>query len=229
MSTMCGRFTLQTPVDQLVDQFKLSKPPATQLTLRFNVAPTQEVVAVRSAAGARVGDLLRWGLVPFWSKDLSIGSRLINARSETIAEKPAFRSAFRSRRCLILADGYYEWKANGKRKEPYYIRLRDERPFAFAGLWEKWRQDEQTTVHSCTIITTDSNELTAGLHHRMPVILDEPDYDLWLDPEFEEPAPLLKLLAPYASDRMRFDSVTTHVNNVRNDDVKCVRIQRELF
>lgn len=224
---MCARFTLRTPMSVLVDQFRLEQAPQ-QLELRYNVAPTQPVAAVRVKDEQRRCLLFRWGLVPSWAKDLSIGSRLINARSETVAEKPSFRFAFRHRRCLVLTDGYFEWRKEGKIKQPYYFRMADERPFAFAGLWDRWRGGEEP-LESCTVLTTEPNELTRGIHNRMPVILEESDYDLWLDPDVEDKAPLLKLLRSYDSSAMKSEPVSTRVNNVRNDDPECVAVQRGLF
>ena len=146
---------------------------------RFNIAPTQSVAVVRQSGGKETRQLclLRWGLIPAWAKDPSIGARLINARAETVAEKPAFRSAFKSRRCLIPADGYYEWKKTGSRKQPYYLRLQDERPFALAGLWDRWNGGgKDAPLETCTIITTEANEITCPIHDRMPAILAEDDY-----------------------------------------------------
>ena len=229
---MCGRFTLRTPTNILVEQFRLGSAP--QLALRFNIAPTQPVAVVRQSPedSQRHLSLLRWGLIPAWAKDASIGARMINARAESVAEKPAFRSAFKRRRCLVPADGYYEWQKIGSRKQPHYIRMRDDRPFAFAGLWEQWRGEEgqdAQLLETCTIITTESNELSRPIHDRMPVILDTEDYGLWLDPEVEDRGRLERLLRPFESAKMVADPVSTYVNNVRNDDTKCIAIQRELF
>jgi len=236
---MCGRFTLRTPTNLLVQQFLLDSAPA--LPPRYNIAPTQQIAAVRKTSDdpQRHLVLLHWGLIPSWADDAKIGSRMINARGETVAEKPAFRAAFKRRRCLVPADGYYEWKkpAGGKgksnsggKKQPYYITMADDRPFAFAGLWEYWEgASAEGPIESCTIITTDANQRTAEIHDRMPVILHEDDYELWLDPELQEKKPLLPLLKPYASDEMQATPVSTHVNNPRNDDPRCIEAQRELF
>ena len=219
---MCGRFTLRTPQNLLVQQFLLDIAPNWQP--RYNIAPTQPLLAVRKALNdpQRHVALLRWGLVPSWADDLAIGNRMLNARAEGIAEKPSFRSAIKKRRCLILADGYYEWQKQGKLKQPYYIRMQDERPFAFAGLWESWHPPSGATIETCTIITTQSNELTRPIHDRMPVILDAADYDRWLDPQYFEREEILKLLVPYDSPLMKLDPVSTHVNNVRNEDAECL-------
>jgi putative SOS response-associated peptidase YedK len=230
---MCGRFTLRTPSNLLVERFELGVDP--RLSPRFNIAPTQTVAAVRrpNIAAKRELALLRWGLIPSWAKDLAVGNRMINARSETIAEKPAFRSAFERRRCLILADGYYEWAKVGGQKQPHYIRMRDEQPFAFAGLWEHWQGVDQPhlpgAVESCTIITTESNDLTIDLHHRMPVILPRQSYEAWLDPELTDRDQLTSLLGKYPSREMCVDPVSTYVNSPKNDDEKCVAIQKTLF
>jgi putative SOS response-associated peptidase YedK len=197
------------------------------LTPRFNIAPTQSLAVVREAVkGDRRFDWLRWGLIPSWAKDPAIGNRTINARAETVAEKPAFRSAFRRRRCLVLADGYYEWRKEGKTKQPFYIRMRDEGPFAFAGLWERWSPDggEENLLETCTLITTDANELTRSIHDRMPVILSPDDYANWLDPQFDDREELLSLLCPYDSKVMQADPVSTHVNSPKHDDPECVRM-----
>ena len=231
---MCGRFTLRTPTEKLVKQFMVeAEPEQQQLPLRFNVAPTQEVAVVKQIAGhPRQLTEMRWGLVPFWADDLKIGAKMINARSESVAEKPAFSRAFQKRRCLILSDGYYEWKKEGSKKQPYYIRMADGRPFAFAGLWEKWRAKDQQdgpAVQSCTIITTESNELTEWLHERMPVILGPNDYDPWLDNHNSKREQLDHLLQPYPSDEMIVERVSMKVNSVANDDAECISVQRELF
>ncbi|HEY1598513.1 MAG TPA: SOS response-associated peptidase [Pirellulales bacterium] len=174
---MCGRFTLRTPAHAVADAFGLISTP--DLQLRFNIAPTQLVAAVRfdPQQGGRQLTRLRWGLIPSWAADPSIGSRMINARADTVATKPAFRSAFKRRRCLVLADGFYEWKKVGSAKQPFFMRLKDDRPFAFAGLAEHWHRDGQT-IDSCSIITTESNSLMAEIHDRMPVILPPAEYDL---------------------------------------------------
>ena len=219
---MCGRFTLRAPASTVADEFKvLDVPP---LAPRFNIAPTQPVAAVRLAAesGQRQLVRLKWGLVPPWAKDPAIGNRLINARAESVAEKPAFRAAFRRRRCLVVADGFYEWQRSGGRKQPYFIRLRDDRPFAFAGLWEFWEGPEHSALETCTLITTGPNELMEPIHNRMPVILAPDDYDRWLDPAIQEPDALRPLLRPYPTSAMLALPVSPHVNNPRNDDAECI-------
>jgi len=166
--------------------------------------------------------MLRWGLIPRWVKDPTRGSQPINAKAETAAEKPMFRDAFRRRRCLIPADGFYEWKQEGGRKQPVYICTKDRQPFAFAGLWEHWEEQEGQFIESCTILTTEPNDLLAQVHSRMPVILDQNDYDLWLDPDVQEVSRLKPLLRPYPPEQMTFYPVNLRVNNPRNDDWLCV-------
>jgi putative SOS response-associated peptidase YedK len=222
---MCGRFTL-VRLSDFLNRFPWIAPPtpapaAAPAQPRYNVAPTQPVAAVTNTQPAKV-DFLRWGLVPSWAKDLAVGNRMINARSETVAEKPAFSRLLHRRRCLIPADGFYEWRKNsdGKTKTPMYIRMRGGRPFAFAGLWDQWRDPSGQAVRSCTIITTTANELVRPIHDRMPVILREADYQRWLQPEGEaNEAPAassqLELLAPYPAGEMEAYPVSTAVNNPR--------------
>ena len=165
--------------------------------------------------------MLRWGLIPFWAKDSKIGTRMINARSETVAEKPAFRAAFRQRRCLVLADGFYEWQRLERGKQPFYIRQRDEGPFAIAGLWEYWEGPEGG-IESCTLLTTQPNDLVRPLHNRMPVILHPDDYDLWLDRSVQEPALLQPLLRPYSPEDMMAYPISTWINKPENDGPRCI-------
>ncbi len=190
-----------------------------ELTPRYNIAPTQPVAAVRSPETKEV-ELLRWGLIPSWAKDMAIGSRLINARSETLLEKPSFRSAFARRRCLILADGFYEWYRPGGKQSgrgappsvPFLFRLADEKPFAFAGLWESWKSPADEWINSCTIITTSANDLVSRYHERMPVILDKTTMWAWLDPQAKMPA-LQSLLTPYPPEKMASRQVSSLVNS----------------
>lgn len=169
---MCGRFTLRVPAAELVEIFRLLRRPDVQP--RYNIAPTQPVAVVRRIDRGRELSMLRWGLVPSWAKDPKIGARMINARAETVATKPAFRTALRRRRCLVPADGFYEWaKSAGGTKQPHYITRRDGRPFAFAGLWESWDGPDGSSIESCTIVTTEANDLVGRIHDRMPVILSE--------------------------------------------------------
>ncbi len=222
---MCGRFTLRTPASQVARLFSDLELTPPEIKPRYNISPTQTVAAVRQAASdGCTWSELRWGLIPFWAKDRAIGAQLINARGETVATKPSFRAAFKSRRCLIPADGFYEWqKLGGTKKQPQYITLKKGRPFCFAGLWESWT-DKTTNenVESCTIITTDANELLVPLHDRMPVILDPADYQPWLDREFKDTMFLASKLKPWPSDDMAFYPVDTVVNNPRNEKPECI-------
>jgi putative SOS response-associated peptidase YedK len=223
MTEMCGRFTLRTPLTQLAKQFQFDLDAAqVQLPLRFNIAPTQDVAAVRLAGGKRELVQLRWGLVPSWAKDPKIGNTMINARAETVSVKPALRAAFKRRRCLVLADGYYEWLREGKIKQPYLYEINAGQPFAMAGLWESWRGTagpDSPPLESCTIITTEANELARKNHDRMPVILHEADYAAWLDPAC---ADVEYLLAPIEADPMTARAVGTHVNNARHEGPECI-------
>ena len=187
---------------------------------RYNIAPTQEVLAVRAAGQGRELTRLRWGLVPSWAEDKKIASSLINARGDTVATKPAFRAAFKARRCLVLADGFYEWKKDGATKQPHHITMQNGQPFAFAGLWERWDRNGEA-IESCAIITTEPNELMAPIHNRMPAILDQRDYAWWLSPT-SDTALLQELIRPFPAERMAAVLVSTVVNSVRNDDERCV-------
>ena len=220
MSIMCGRYTLRTPIDSLVERFEIEEYPSS-ITPSFNIAPTQEVAAVLSEDDERHLEMLRWGLIPLWADDSGIGSRMINARSETAAEKPSFRKAFKERRCLILADGFYEWQKTGNGKQPYYIRMEDGSPFALAGLWEVWDKYGEE-IRSCTILTTAANDLVGEIHHRMPVILPPENYDVWLDPDMREAEPLRDLLRPYRDEVMEAYSVSRKVNKPSNDEPSCI-------
>ena len=228
---MCGRFTLTVPADEIAAALGVFEGLVAGLKPRYNIAPTQQVLALRQTSTDEppAYTQLRWGLVPFWADDLKIGSRLLNARADTIAEKPAFRAAFKRRRCLIPADGFYEWKAattsekQAKKppKQAYHIRMKERRPFAFAGLWERWDKGE-TPIETCTIITTEANDVLRPLHDRMPVILRPEDHRRWLSPEPVDPALLLELLRPYANDAMTTVPVSPVVNNSRVDDPTCL-------
>ena len=226
---MCGRFTLRTPASVLIQQFGL--PPDDGFfgpwLPRYNIAPTQDILAVRRTPDqdGRQAAMLRWGLIPSWAKDPAIGNRMINARSETVASKPSFWAAFRQRRCLIVADGYYEWQKTGSAKQPYYFHRPDGQPFALAGLWETWRgqrDDQDVLIESCTIITTAPNALASDIHDRMPAILLEQEYDNWLDPAGDDRDRLQSLLRPAADDLLAADAVSTYVNRPINDGPGCV-------
>jgi putative SOS response-associated peptidase YedK len=178
---MCGRYTLAESPRKLAKRFDVPETPDLPFDgQRYNIAPTQQVPIVRQKDKKLEMVLAKWGLIPSWAKDMKIGNQLINARADTVATKPSFRSAFKSRRCLIPADGFYEWRKTEDGKQPFHIRMKDKEPFAFAGLWERWRPEEGEPVESCTIITTDANELMGPIHNRMPVILAPEDYATWL-------------------------------------------------
>ena len=215
---MCGRYALHAHPDVIVLQFGLAAAP--QMKPRFNIAPTQEAPVVRvSAAQNRELALLRWGLIPSWSKDPSIGARMINARAETAAEKPSFRNAFRRRRCLVPADGYYEWKIEAGRKQPYFHQLASGEPFAMAGLWEQWRSPEGELTETYAILTTESAGTARQIHDRMPVILAPPDYEAWL--YSPDPGGLLRPWA-WAGALFSVRRVSTRVNSPRVDDPQCL-------
>ena len=210
---------------EMVDLYRITESgPRPNLGARYNVAPTQDVPIVRATGtGGRELARARWGLVPSWAKDIAIGARMINARAETVAEKPSFRAAFKSRRCLVPADGFYEWRNGPAGKQPYRITLADGEPFAFGGLWERWdKAPDGRTVESCTIITTLANDLLRPIHARMPVILDPGDYDPWLEAGAMPPAETARLLKPFPDHRMKAYPVATRVNNPRNDDPECL-------
>lgn len=218
---MCGRYSLTLPPDAVRRLFGYLARP--NMAPRANIAPTQPVAAVRrDADGTPEFACLRWGLIPSWAKDAAIGNRLINARAESVAEKPAFRAAFRARRCLIAADGFYEWRKEGGRRQPYRILRRDAAPFGFAGLWERWH-DPATgeVIESCTIITTDANNALRQIHPRMPVILDPAAFAAWLDPA-ADPRAAQALLAPAPDDLLRAYPVSTRVNSPRNEGLDLV-------
>ncbi|MBW3539706.1 MAG: SOS response-associated peptidase [Planctomycetes bacterium] len=218
---MCGRFNLRTPTAQLVEIFGVGDVP--RMEARYNIAPTQPIAVVRIENGRRRLALVHWGLIPSWADDPKIGNRMINARAETAATKPAFRSAFKRRRCLVPADGFYEWKKTaGSRKQPYHLTTRDGRPFAMAGLWECWNGKEGDQIESCTILTTAANELVRPLHDRMPVILPPPAWEHWLDPEVEDADELQGLLASLPPDQMQAVPVSTAVNNPKHDTPQCL-------
>jgi len=221
---MCGRFTLRAPSRLQLSLFQLGELPS--LPSRYNIAPSQSIAAVRVKTGTKDKNrelaMLRWGLIPSWAKEPAIGNTLINARGESIATKPAFRSAFKSRRCLILADGFYEWQKKEGAKQPFYIQVGGGQPFAFAGLWEHWEDPQGEMVESAAIVTTDANDTMRPIHNRMPVILAPKDYDIWLDLTIKDAKLLEPLLRPYPSDAMIATPVSTYVNNPRHNDERCV-------
>ena len=218
---MCGRYVLKAALPEIARMLGMDIDLA--LEPRYNIAPTSSVPACRvEEPDNRQLTLMHWGLIPPWAKKLDSSYRMINARAETIAEKPSFRSAFRHRRCLIPADGYYEWKSVQGRKQPYYFSMKDGNPFCFAGLWERWQPADGAPVESCTIITTDANAVGAEIHHRMPVILSPDDYAPWLDPRTTESSQLLPLLQPFSPQAMSVYPVSTLVNNARLDEPRCI-------
>ena len=222
---MCGRYRLSAKERYLRDHFGLDEEG--EWSPRWNIAPTQQVPTIRQDAKEprRAWAMVRWGLIPSWAKDGLIGFKTINAVSETAAEKPAFRDAMRWRRCLVPADGFYEWKKLGaKDKQPYNFGLAADGIFAFAGLWERWRDPATAqTLETCTILTTQPNSLVAGVHDRMPAILSPADYDQWLDPGVTNSARVLDLLKPFDARLMRCYPVGGRVNRVENDDEECAR------
>lgn len=219
---MCGRFTLSQPSDAIASAFNLPEIPS--LEPRYNIAPTQLIPAIllTHEQSEKQLKLLHWGLIPSWAKEPAIGAKLINARSETVSEKPSFKSALKQRRCLIVADGFYEWQRQDGKKQPYYFRLESGQPFAFAGLWEHWKSPDGQTINSCTIVTTEANDLLRPIHDRMPVILDAKSYDLWLDPEVQQPDIVQPLLHPYPANLMISFAVSTIVNNPKNNTPECI-------
>lgn len=213
---MCGRFTLRHRTAAIAERFAVTLLDLDPVEPRYNIAPTQRILGI-SGAPERAATMYRWGLIPFWARDASIGSKLINARSETVAEKPSFRQALAKRRCLIPADGFYEWQKGPGGKTPMYIRYRDGRLFAFAGLWETWKPAEGPPVSTCTVLTTEPNALMGPIHNRMPVILDPKDEAAWLDPE-TSPTVRLELLRPCAPDEMEAFPVSRRVNSPAVDE-----------
>ncbi len=220
---MCGRFALYHDRSSLVDHLAVDRV-AVEFKPRYNIAPTQAVTAVlrHPEQPEPVLDALQWGLVPFWAKDAKIGSRLINARAETVGEKPAYRAAFKRRRCLVAASGYYEWKKQENGKTPFYFSMRDNRPFAMAGLWEEWHSPDGELLHTCTLITTQANTYVAAIHHRMPVILAPPQQLAWLNTDPEDRTRLESLLHPYTGDDLSAHPVSTQVNAATWDDPSCI-------
>lgn len=227
MCRVCGRYSHRFTWKQLHRLMRLTTDIGHELSglsPRYNVAPTQDAPVVRQdAAGERSAAMLRWGLVPFWAHDPGIGSRLINARSEEVALKPAFRAAFKKRRCLVPVSSFYEWQAvpGEKRKQPWVIGVRGAELFALAGLWERWSR-EGTTLDSFTILTGRPNELVRPIHNRMPVIIRPEHYDLWLDPKREDHADFATMLEPFPADAMEAHRVGTRVNSPGNDDPSCI-------
>lgn len=222
---MCGRFSLATEQPILQDQFDFIINE--ELDYRYNIAPSQNILVIGSNGQERVGKKMRWGLVPPWSKDTKIGYKMINARAETLDEKISFKQPFKKKRCLILSDGFYEWKKQDKEKRPYRFIMKDRRPFAFAGLWECWDKGDKP-LYTCTIITTTPNELTKDVHDRMPVILPPSKYDLWLDRDVQDTEKLKTLLVPFNDQFMDVYPVSSIVNSPKNESVKCIEATNSL-
>lgn len=220
---MCGRFAFYSPAEAVTKYFGVADVP--EIEARYNIAPTQSIPVVRDVNGANVLSMLHWGLVPFWAKEKAIGNRMINARAETVSEKPAYRAAFRRRRCLIPATGFYEWKKVADGKQPFLIAMRDERPFAFAGLWETWKnEDPDNPLESCVIVTTNPNEQLSDLHNRMPVILRQQDHDTWLRASPDDAATLMQ---PYPDDDLVAWSVSKRVNSPKNEGRELIERMNE--
>jgi len=225
---MCGRYSSKSGADEIVREFELNETPR-KIPPRFNIAPTQDVPVVILASEGRGLTFLRWGLVPSWAKDPSIGYKMINARSETVAEKAAYRSAFRNQRCLLVASGFFEWKSDGKVKQPFHFQLRDGRPFGYAGLFEHLQMGGKV-IDSCTLITTEANDLVRPVHDRMPVILPRERYGEWLDPQEQDPGRLKALLLPFDAEQMIAYPVSRAVNFPAHDSPECVEpLQRLAF
>lgn len=222
---MCGRFALPTP-EELADHFSVKKSP--DLTPRYNIAPSQDIAVIRLIphTSTREIAMLRWGLIPFWAKDRKIGYKMINARAQSVADKPAFRAAFKHRRCLIPASGFFEWSHIKGTKQPYFIRLKDSNILSFAGLWEHWVGKDGEVVDSCTIITTVANEAVGNIHDRMPVIIEPELYDRWLDPEAEGKN-LLSFFKPFPDKKILAYPVGIEVNSPKNDNPNCLVEMKE--
>jgi putative SOS response-associated peptidase YedK len=219
---MCGRFAGYRDLDELKKIFPIDRS-ACEVIANYNVAPSQEILAIFKQKGQNWLDKFHWGLVPFWAKDPSIGNRMINARAETVAEKPSFKNAFKKRRCLIIADGFYEWKGPKGQKQPLFITLPDKKPIAFAGLWETWgEKDRQSLYRSCTIITTEACEAMRDIHHRMPAILKPEMYEFWLNPDNQDTAALKRILETALLTDLVSQPVSKQVNSTRNNDASCI-------
>ncbi|WJE49667.1 SOS response-associated peptidase [Peribacillus frigoritolerans] len=214
---MCGRFTLFTDIEEIKERFDIQGSFDEEYQFSYNIAPSQSVLSViNDGVRNRLG-YLRWGLIPFWAKDEKAGYKMINARAETIAEKASFRNAYKKKRCLIIADSFYEWKKTPERKIPMRIKLKNHAPFGMAGLWESWKSPEGISVYSCSIITTVPNELMTSIHDRMPVILKPEDEKDWLKPSINDPAYLQQYLKSFDSEQMEAFEVSTDVNSTKNN------------
>ncbi|HSG31292.1 MAG TPA: SOS response-associated peptidase [Thermodesulfobacteriota bacterium] len=218
---MCGRFTLFDNAEKIEDEFEVEIQPDL-CAKSYNIAPSQDCLVILTDEDRRVCTQMRWGLVPFWAKDSKIGYKMINARAETVDEKPSYKKPLKDRRCLVITNGFYEWKKEGaKTKTPYFIRLKNKRPFTFAGLWDRWDKEGEQ-MRTFTIITTDANEMMAQIHDRMPVILSGEGRYKWLDPDIKDAAELKQLLVPYPSEEMEAWPISTIVNSPRNNGTECI-------
>ncbi|MCA1552925.1 MAG: SOS response-associated peptidase [Chloroflexi bacterium] len=218
---MCGRFTLHTSLKQIEQTFHV-EPSAVNLPPNYNVSPTQDVLTVVQRDGVNHLEAMRWGLIPFWAKDHKIGARMINARAETVSSSAAFKRPLKSQRCLVVADGFYEWRKQGTKKIPMFIRLKSHAPFGFAGLYDTWKAPSGEPVVSCTIITTDANPLVAPIHNRMPVIIPQSEHTLWLDPDNADLNELSLLLQPYSEQELEAYEVSPMVNKTSNNASECI-------
>lgn len=217
---MCGRFTQRQPAAKIKKEFGVEE--ALEVEARYNIAPTQNILGVRQMPDGCEMSFLKWGLIPSWAKDSSMGAKLINARSETITEKPSFREAFKRRRCIIPADGFYEWQRTGERKQPFFFHMRDDRLFGFAGLWDRWKSEGGELIESCTILTTDANEALKPVHDRMPVILHPETYELWLDDDPRKSSSREELLRPFPASEMESYPVNASINSPRNQGARLI-------
>ncbi|WP_350302398.1 SOS response-associated peptidase [Peribacillus frigoritolerans] len=220
---MCGRFTLFTDIEEIKDRFDIQGSFDEEYQFSYNIAPSQSVLSViNDGARNRLG-YLRWGLIPFWAKDEKVGYKMINARAETIAEKASFRNAYKKKRCLIIADSFYEWKKTTERKIPMRIKLKNHAPFGMAGIWESWKSPEGISIYSCSVITTVPNELMTSIHDRMPVILKPEDEKDWLNPTNNDPAYLQQYLKSFDSEQMEAFEVSTEVNSTKNNSSNLIQ------
>lgn len=220
---MCGRFTLYTDIEEIKERFDIQGSFDEEYQFNYNIAPSQSVLSViNDGVRNRLG-YLRWGLIPFWAKDEKVGYKMINARAETIAEKVSFRSAYKKKRCLIIADSFYEWKKTPERKIPMRIKLKNHAPFGMAGLWESWQSPEGISIYSCSVITTVPNELMTSIHDRMPVILKPEDEKDWLNPSINDPAYLQQYLKSFDSEQMEAFEVSTDVNSTKNNSPNLIQ------
>jgi len=222
---MCGRFVQYSPIETFQQIFNIGTV-SLEVIPNYNVTPTQKILTIIKHDNENKLEKLHWGLVPFWAKDVTIGSRMINARAETVSQKPSFRNAFRKRRCLIPVDGFYEWKGEKGNKQPYYVFIPSGEPFAFAGLWETWtdqKSDEESVYNSCTIITTGASESIREIHHRMPAILAPESHEKWLNTDIQDSIELQAIIDDYLIYDMKYYPVSTLVNSVKNNDPNCIK------